>query len=276
MIFNFTSKHKLHAYSYILFICLLSSAFAITPLFPSENDSLLKKCISQPYSTLFSNIMNNVEYTFQDMKAYVEKQLTNSGYEQEDEKIIYIVDDFINEDKISFEDYQEEDNYNYDYDDSDSDRNLAQLPITIPSGIQVTIPTGVTNLVNNLTNTTNTIPLTQVSTLKKGSCFNTGKEILVNVTVYTCNKTEVSKKKYEVLKATQNCTVAKNRNKRLCYCSYDYYGNRCEFRNWYTCELEFLGPLNNCQGKDSFDYVYKYSGTPPCNKVETGQNVSIQ
>ena len=273
MIFNFIVPRKLNLFTTLSVCLILQGTISLTPLFPPEANNL-KKGISQPHSVIFANVMGNIQAGFNEMKAYVKNQLTQQKFEQENEVFIFESDDLTNSSPsltISDELFR-------------SERNLQQT-ITIPSTITTQI-NGIpsildsllpTNMISNVVNTNvASTPIIKVSTLKNGSCENNGKELTLNVNIYTCNGTRVSKSQYDSLKTTQSCKLFPSQIRKVCYCSFEYYGDKCEVANAYTCELDFLGPLSHCEGKDSFDYVYSYSGTPPCNLIKTGQNISIQ
>jgi len=268
MIFNFTLLN----FSFLFLFLLSQGVSSFTSLTPSENNNLLKKRISQPHSIIFSNVMENIEASFQDMKSYVTTQLTQQKIEYKDQDIIFESDDLSALNLSSIIDDK----------DIDSERRLDQTSI-IPSKVPIltkgtaTVPNTLdTILAATQVTAAATTPITKVSTLKNGACLNNGKEITLKVNIYSCKGVQVSKEQYEILKKSQSCAVVKNSNQKVCYCSFEYYGNKCESINTYTCELDFLGPMDQCKGKDSFDYVYSYSGTPPCNFVENGQIFSIK
>lgn len=102
------------------------------------------------------------------------------------------------------------------------------------------------------------------------SCVYPSFAAMTVVNVYSCNGVEVSKSTYE---SGTGCTVTQQ-TKSLCYCPYDYYGDTCQTLQTYNCEIERISHPLDCQGTDSFTYVYSYSGIPPCYPVDVGQTVT--
>lgn len=110
--------------------------------------------------------------------------------------------------------------------------------------------------------------------LQSISCYGFSKQVTASVNIFNCSGSLVSRTDYDNLKG-ENCTIT-TETKSLCYCPYDYYGDRCQNLNQFTCDIERISHPLECEGIDSFNYVYSYSGIPPCHTVEVGQIVDFK
>ena len=106
------------------------------------------------------------------------------------------------------------------------------------------------------------------------TCENNGKATTAKVNVYTCNKEVVTKDVYTSLNGV-GCKVTKSTTKSVCYCSFEFYGSSCEYLNPLRFEISRLSNIGDCTGQDSFNYVYSYSGAPPCYYVSPDQTVTL-
>ncbi len=105
------------------------------------------------------------------------------------------------------------------------------------------------------------------------TCYNGGIATTASVTIYTCNGETVEQNDYD--SGNSACSKATS-TVDVCYCRYDYYGDQCETHNGMTCEIERENYPPQCGGADSFDYVYSYSGIPPCYYVDNGDTITMR
>jgi hypothetical protein len=113
----------------------------------------------------------------------------------------------------------------------------------------------------------------QQDSLVTGPCANDGKYVTTSVNIYKCDGEEVTKDDFDSRDGV-GCTT-ETADKELCYCPFDYYGDLCETGNRWVCEVEKISHPTQCAGKDSFNYVYSYSGYPPCYNVSIGDRISM-
>lgn len=124
---------------------------------------------------------------------------------------------------------------------------------------------------------TENVPSSSLSASEAGrilaaTCFNGGIATRADVTIYTCNGATVSADAYDA--GNSACSSAQS-TVDACYCRFDYYGDQCETHNDFSCEIERLNYPVQCSGTNSFNYVYSYSGIPPCYNVNNGDTITM-
>jgi hypothetical protein len=105
------------------------------------------------------------------------------------------------------------------------------------------------------------------------TCYNSGIATTASVTIYTCNGETVKEDDYD---SGDSACSSSTSTVDVCYCPFDYYGDQCETHNGMTCEIERENYPPQCSGVDSFDYVYSYSGIPPCYYVDSGDTITMR
>ncbi len=109
--------------------------------------------------------------------------------------------------------------------------------------------------------------------LSAGDCVNSGVFTQASVNIYTCDGDRVSKAIYNSRNGA-GCTVQQS-TENVCYCPFDFYGDRCETFNSYSCSIDRINYPAQCSGPDSHRYVYSYDGSPPCHYVDEGQTITM-
>jgi len=121
------------------------------------------------------------------------------------------------------------------------------------------------------------VPYVSLSASREGrvlaaTCFNGGIPTTADVTIYSCNGAVVSADDYN--SANPACSSSQS-TVDACYCPFDHYGDQCENHNSFTCEIDRLNYPVQCSGTSGQDYVYSYSGIPPCYPVRNGETITM-
>jgi len=121
------------------------------------------------------------------------------------------------------------------------------------------------------------VPYSSLSGFRDGrvlaaTCFNGGISTTADVTIYSCNGAVVSADDYD--SGNSACSSSQS-SVDACYCPFDYYGDQCENHNDFSCEIDRLNYPVQCSGTSGHDYVYSYSGIPPCYPVSNGQTITM-
>jgi len=109
--------------------------------------------------------------------------------------------------------------------------------------------------------------------LVASDCKNGGKFTTARVNMYICDGSTVTKAQYDQ-KNGEGCSISES-TENVCYCSFEYYGDTCTSLNTYTCDIERINYPVQCEGQDSFQYVYSYDGIPPCYTIENGETITM-